>query len=162
MERQVRVERITQATPELLDVMSGWMWNWWGKDMGYSMEKLRCYLTRHINPRLTVPQTYVLFENGVPAGMFQLSMSDLDVRPDVYPWLINVYVAKERRGQGYFYQMMQALDGAMEQIGLKRLYLYTRHVGLYERCGFSFVEEFQTYLSPGDTQRLYMRQGRPM
>ena len=40
-------------------------------------------------------------------------------------------------------------------LGLKELYLFTRHEGLYERFGFVLKEAFPTFLKEGDIQRLY-------
>ena len=58
-----------------------------------SFEKVKCNLEHSLCTE-RLPQTYVAIIDKEPAGMYQLSMSDdLDSRPDIYPWHINVYVS---------------------------------------------------------------------
>ena len=126
-----------------------------GEKEGFSKEKMQYYVKNHINPGQALPQTFVLLQEEELAGVYQLSMSDLDVRPDRYPWLINVYIAPTYRGQGGLTLMMESLKETMHSMKIPCVYLYTYHKGLYEKYGFQFVENFHTYINPDDIQRLY-------
>lgn len=91
-----------------------------------------------------------------PAGMYQIAISDdLESRPDIYPWLINVYVDKNYRGRGVFRTMMQTVRDNAKKIGLDELYLYTKHIGLYEKFGWEFIENVDTFREDIRIQRLY-------
>lgn len=82
-----------------------WFYLWWGKDEGFSMEKMNIYILNSLCED-RIPQTYILLSGEKLVGVYQLSIMDIDVRPDIYPWLINVYIDKSYRGKGYFNELM--------------------------------------------------------
>lgn len=103
-----------------------------------------------------MPQTFVALDNGIPLGMYQISVcDDLEVRPDIYPWLINVYVDDAHRGRGVCRFLMESVPEKAREIGLKELYLYTKHIGLYEKFGWTCIEEVDTFQNTPRIQRLY-------
>lgn len=80
----LEIKQILELNNKELDIITTWMYDWWGKDDGLSVEEVQCFLTHSIeNDRL--PQTYGLFLNDKIIGMYQFSYCDLEVRPDVYP-----------------------------------------------------------------------------
>ena len=95
--------KMTSAQKADLDKMTGWMYTWWGKEQGFSREAVRCYI-EHGMSACGLPQTYGLLDGGELIGMYQFLYCDLEVRPDIYPWLANVYIEKERRGLRSFYR----------------------------------------------------------
>lgn len=91
-----------------------------------------------------------------PAGMYQLAMfDDLESRPDLYPWLINVFVDEKFRGKGVFRALMNTVNGHAKKANLQELYLYTEHVGLYEKFGWKFIGEVKTFREESPIERLY-------
>ncbi len=132
-----------------------WNYNWWGKPNGKSIEEVRCTLEHSLNKE-RFPQTYIAVSDGVPVGMYQLSMcDDLATRPDIYPWLINVYVDENYRGEGICRLLMNTVKENAKSAGLTELYLYTHHLGLYEKFGWEFVEEVKTFKEESPIERLY-------
>lgn len=86
--------------------------------------------------------------------MYQISMTDIDVRPDIYPWLINVFVSERFRGHGILRQIIKSLHKNMDDLKLDTIYLFTEHENLYEKFGFEFIESFKTYIkNDTDTAR---------
>ena len=132
-----------------------WNYNWWGKPNSKSVEEVRCTLEHSLNKE-RFPQTYIALKDGVPVGMYQLSMcDDLATRPDIYPWLINVYVDGNYRGEGICRLLMNTVKENAKSAGLTELYLYTHHLGLYEKFGWEFVEEVKTFKEESPIERLY-------
>lgn len=148
--------RLTDQNDPRIAAVCESMLSWWGRKEGFSNEKMETYLRHLVTKEPALPQFYLLIEQGLVVGSFQLSMSDIDVRPDLYPWLINVFVEPNSRGRGYLNEIMETVKAAMDWLGLSRLYLYTNHENLYERYGFRFVSEFKTFIAPDDVQRLYV------
>ena len=101
-----------------------------------------------------LPQTYGLFLDETLIGMCQFTMGDLFSRPDIYPWLANVYIDKVYRSCGYGRFLLNSVRKTAEKAGLKELYLFTTHEGLYEKFGWDFIQEIDTFLEPR-TQCLY-------
>jgi len=132
-----------------------WSYDWWGKDCQGGIEEVMSTIGHSVNTD-RLPQTFVAMDEGVPVGMYQLSMSDdLKGRPDIYPWLINVYVDEKHRGRNICRFMMETVKENARKAGISRLYLYTHHVGLYEKFGWSFLEFVDTFKG-GEKERLYV------
>lgn len=141
-------------TPEFEKVVE-WNYNWWGEPNGKSEEEVRCILENSLMTE-RLPQTFVAIDNGKPLGMYQLSMhDDLVSRPDVYPWLINVYVDEAARGRGVCAEMMKTVAENARAASLSELYLYTKHTGLYEKYGWEFLEYVKTFDDSSPIERLY-------
>ena len=136
-----------------LQMLTEWMYGWWGKKEGYSKEAVGCYLSHSFGTD-RLPQTFGLFLNGNLIGMYQFTNGDLFVRPDIYPWLANVYIDEKYRSAGYGRILLSSVRKSAEEAGLKELFLFTAHCGLYEKFGWEFIEEIDTYLEPR-LQRLY-------
>ena len=94
----MEIIRLESADDPLFEAVYDWNYRWWGVRDGVSPAEVRCTLEHSLN-WTRLPQTFVAVEKGRALGMYQLSMiDDLYCRPDLYPWLIDVYVAEAFRG----------------------------------------------------------------
>ena len=151
----MEIIKLTDKRNPVFEKVVEWNYNWWGKPNGKSEEEVRCILENSLMTE-RLPQTFVATRNGAPLGMYQLSMhDDLVSRPDIYPWLINVYVDEAARGRGVCAEMMKTVAENARAAGLSELYLYTKHVGLYEKYGWEFVEYVKTFDENSPIERLY-------
>ena len=50
---------------------------------------------------------------------------------------------------------METVKEKAKDIGLTELYLYTKHIGLYEKFGWEFKEEVRTFNADSPIERLY-------
>ena len=140
-------------TADHLDTMTKWMYDWWGKAENYSYEAVYSYMLHSLQEK-RLPQTYGLFLDETLIGMYQFTMEDLFSRPDIYPWLANVYIDTTYRASGYGRFLLNSVKKTAEKEELKELYLFTTHEGLYEKFGWDFIQEIDTFLEPR-IQRLY-------
>ena len=145
------VHKITDET--YLDQMTNWLYNWWGKAEGYCCEAVRAYIAHSLQPQ-RLPQTYGLFLGETLVGMYQFTNGDLFPRPDLYPWLANVYIEPACRGKGFGRFLLDSVRRSAAEAGLTELYLFTTHHDLYEKFGWTFLQEVETFLEP-NLQRLY-------
>ena len=151
----IEVTRLEDSNNEIFDKICEWNYNWWGIRNNKSYEEVRCNL-EHSLCKNRLPQTFVVLIDNEPVGMYQFSMSeDLESRPDIYPWLINVYVDEKFRGKNLCRVLMNTVVRNAKKINLTELYLYTKHVGLYEKFGWEFVEEVKTFKDDSPIERLY-------
>nr|WP_305145040.1 GNAT family N-acetyltransferase [Anaerotignum propionicum] len=150
----VRVVRLKKDDKCYITKISSWFYHWWGKQEGFSSDKMEAYVL-HSLCEDRIPQTYILLADEELIGVYQLSVMDIDVRPDIYPWLINVYIDKPHRGKGYLNLLMKSAKDNCQQLGIKQIFLYTTHEGLYEKYGLRFEEEFNTFIKGKEIQRLY-------
>jgi len=147
--------RLEECEGDVFETVVDWNYNWWGSPRGESREQVR-YLIAHSVCRDRLPQTFVAMDGETPVGMYQFSMTDdLYGRPDLYPWLINVYVPEEHRGKNICRFMMERVAETAKNAGLDTLYLYTSHVGLYEKFGWKLIGEVPTFREESPMERLY-------
>ena len=147
----INVKKITDTA--FIDRITDWMYSWWGKDEGYSREAVRVSMEHSLREN-GLPQTFGLFSDGELIGMYQFTYSDLFVRPDIYPWLANVYVDPRFRGRGYGRMLLSAVPESALAAGIGELYLFTEIKGLYEKLGWRFMGELDSFLNPR-MRRLY-------
>ena len=151
----LEVRKLVNVDNETLDKLTEQMYNWWGKRDGYSLEAVKCFM-KHSMEENRLPQTYGLFLDNKIIGMYQFTYDDLSVRPDIYPWLANVYIDEKYRGKGYGRKLLESLfDNAKENINFGEIFLYTKHIGLYEKFGWTFIEEVDTFKKEQRIERLY-------
>ena len=151
----MEIIRLEHSNNYIFDKICEWNYNWWGIRNNNSFEEVKCNL-EHCLCKERLPQTFVALIDGEPAGMYQLSMSeDLISRPDIYPWLINVYVDEEFRGKKVCRKLMNTVNKNAKKANLTELFLYTKHIGLYEKFGWEFVEEVKTFKDDSPIERLY-------
>ena len=146
------VRKITEASQ--LDKITDWMYGWWGRAEGYSYETVHSCMAHSLNDG-GLPQTYGLYIGDELIGMYQFTYSDLFARPDIYPWLANVYIEPRYRNKGYGDILLRSVKAsARDNLSEDRLYLFTCHEGLYEKYGWEYAGEIDTFLRPC-RQRLY-------
>ncbi len=131
------------------------MYNWWGKRDRYSKDAVKCFM-QHSMEDNRLPQTYGVFLDNKIIGMYQFAYDDLSARPDIYPWFANVYINESYRGKGYGRRLLESVfDNAKENINFDEIFLYTKHMGLYEKFGWNFIEEVDTFKKEKRIERLY-------
>lgn len=151
----MEIVKLQDSKNSIFEKVVMWNYNWWGAAKGESIDSVRYGLEHSLNSE-RLPQTFVALLDGEPVGMYQLSMcDDLKGRPDIYPWLINVYVDEKFRNRKVCAVMMNTVRGNAKKAGLGELYLYTHHVGLYEKFGWEFVEDVKTFNEDSPIERLY-------
>ena len=154
-ELRVKIIRLTERDNEIFEQIVDWNYNWWGIRDGKSREEVE-YLFKHSICKDRLPQTFVALMGDKAVGMYQISMTDdLFGRPDIYPWLINVYVDEKYRGRNICRELMLTVAENAKAAGCEELYLYTSHVGLYEKFGWEFVEYVKTFNEKSPMERLY-------
>jgi len=148
-------KQLINIDEDTLNIISNWMYNWWGIKDGYSFEAVKCFM-QHSLQKDRLPKTYGLFLNDTIIGMFQLTYEDLAVRPDIYPWLANVYIDEKYRKMGYSKNLLEGVKTiAQNSTDFNELFLYTKHIGLYEKYGWKYISEIDTYKDESRIERLY-------
>ncbi|MEG1805984.1 MAG: GNAT family N-acetyltransferase, partial [Clostridia bacterium] len=140
----IEIKKLTDKNDPDIEKICDWLFAWWGEFEGFTKEKMRAYVTNSLMEN-KIPQTFGAFDDGQLVGIYQFSMQDCEVRPDIYPWLINVFVEKSHRGHGIFKKMMESIPQTARDVGIKTLFLFTDHVDLYEKFGWKFVELFKIF-----------------
>ena len=115
----LELKQLVNVNEDILNTITTWMYNWWGKRDGYSFEKVKCFM-KHSMMEKRLPQTYGLFLDGKIIGIYQFGYEDLSVRPDIYPWLANVYIDESYRGKGYGRKLLETQLSPLKLIWIIR------------------------------------------
>ena len=151
----LELKQLINIDNDILNTITTWMYNWWGIKEGYSFEAVKCFM-QHSLQKDRLPKTYGLFLNDTIIGMFQLTYEDLAVRPDIYPWLANVYIDEKYRKMGYSKNLLEGVKNiAQSSLEFNELFLYTKHIGLYEKFGWKYISQINTYKDESRMERLY-------
>lgn len=150
---KIEIKQITTRSDAFFEICK-WFKSWWGKEEKLLPEETQAIMENSINVT-EFPRTYALFVDNKVVGVFQFTLFDLHVAPNIYPYLANVYVDENERGKGYSKYLLDGAVNIAKEIGLKKLWLFTSHVGLYERYGFKFEREVDTFTKSPRIQRIY-------
>lgn len=130
--------------PACLPTVSAWVFGEWGKDMpGLTEAGLTQIFSGHLN-RDRIPLTLVAFWEGQPAGTASIYRHDMDIRPNLSPWLAAVFVAPPHRQQGIGSALVKAVENTAQKLQIERLYLFTPdQERFYARLGWSVLERVE-------------------
>ena len=150
----MEIIKVSKNDEELIEQIAFWIHEEWGINEGESLDLNRAYVKSSLCEN-KIPQTFALMEDEKIIGTFQIGLSDCDAKQDIYPWLRNVFIEEKNRGKGYLNEIIKFLKNQMRVLNINEIYLFTEHKDLYEKYGFDFIEEFDTFIEGKRIQRLY-------
>jgi GNAT superfamily N-acetyltransferase len=125
-----------------LPTLARWHFDQWGPLTGAgSYESYAALLTAAARSG-TVPSVVVAVADGQLLGSVSLLPSDLPVRPELTPWLGQLFVEPSRRRDGVGAALVHAILERARWCGYARVYLFTSGTlpQYYERLGWRLVE----------------------
>ena len=149
------IEQLTDTKSPHFRTVLDWNDDWWGHPRNRSRE----YVEEFMKNMLCVDkiaQTYIALNDGECVGSYQLCMFDYVCRPDLYPWLINVYVAEKHRGKGICSALMSHAKETLKKLNQSKCYLYTRHEGLYEKYDWKNIGKVKMWEKFGRPEYEYL------
>lgn len=94
----------------------------------------------HLNTDL-IPCALVALEGDKLAGTISIIEEDMDVRPNLSPWLGCLFVAPSFRGQGVASALIDEGASVAKRLGLKKMFAWTESLDrLLARKGWDFRE----------------------
>ncbi len=126
--------------PEHIPVVAGWLNEEWGAIRSELIDQTLDLLARSaLKDRW--PFVLVALKNGIPIGTASLILDDMRTRPDLTPWLADVYVAKTARKGGIGRKLVETVELEASRLGLETIYLFTAsNTALYEFLGWGLLE----------------------
>ena len=98
---------------------------------------------------------YLLVDGETLASFLTLAERDCIEAPEYTPWIGFVHTAPEYRGRRCAGQLIDHAMGVAAQHGAQQVYICTDHVGLYEKYGFTYLENRVSIY--GEDSRVYVR-----
>lgn len=98
---------------------------------------------------------YLLMDGENIVSFVTLTRQDCVADETLYPWLGFFYTFPQYRGHRYGGQLLAYAAEEVKKRGCKQVYLATDHVGLYEKYGFTYVENRMDIY--GENSRIYVK-----
>jgi predicted N-acetyltransferase YhbS len=134
------IEQLARC-PEHLFAVATWIYQEWWRDKVDGPEVIGCRLMQHLQED-RVPLTLVAMIDDEPVGCASIIHHDLEVRPELSPWLATVFVRPQFRKRGVGGALVQGAMDKAEELRLGVLYLATRdQCAFCSRFGFCALEE---------------------
>jgi len=133
----------TAERPDLAPVIASWLWVAFERAKGRSLAQTIEVVQRSVTASF-MPRTLVLLIDGRPVGTASLTARDLEERPELTPWLADVVVEPDWRGQGLAALLIGAVEDECRKSSIRRLWLYTdKAENVYARAGWRTVETIE-------------------
>jgi len=128
--------------PELIAELAALNFQEWGQFRPDDTLEARTERMRAACGKGAIPSVVVALEDSQLLGGALLIDSDMQLRPQLTPWLAGVYVKAEHRGRGIASQLVNRIVAEAAALSVQELYLYTDAAqSLYARLGWEVVEE---------------------
>jgi len=109
-------------------------------------------------------KVFLLTDQEELFGFCTVSEKKYDIASSLSPWLGFVYVFPKYRRNRYSEILLKYAEETVCTAGAKGLYLSTKHIGLYEKYGYVFVdfmkdwreEEQRVYFKPSEKIKLIL------
>jgi predicted N-acetyltransferase YhbS len=127
--------------PQHIPALAAWHYAQWGElnpanDAAARIERFQKHLQKS-----AIPTTFVACNGDELLGSASLVTSDLDMRPQLTPWLASVFVAPAARNQGVGAAIVQRVMAEARAVGVPRLHLFTLdREAFYTRLGWQLLE----------------------
>ena len=132
-----RITTISER-PSLASIVAQWRVDaFFDYPGGYTVEEMTALI---LEPPVGPNETFVLFDHGRPVGTGALIRTDLETRPDLTPWLADLFVEPAFRGRGYATALIRRVEAFALAASVPVLWLYTSTAEtLYARVGWQRV-----------------------
>jgi len=111
---------------EHLETINRWLYNQWGyHDPDGSEKKWFNDRKEKLKNRKLLPIIFIAIEDETPVGTASIIKSDMKTHPELEPWLANVYVKEDKRGNGFGTELVKRVLKESKLNNLKKLYLFT-------------------------------------
>jgi N-acetylglutamate synthase-like GNAT family acetyltransferase len=125
--------------PDLVPVVARWLWDEWRRDDGYSLEEAIARVAKRTSPS-GPEQCFVLLVNSAAVATASLTHCDLPARPDLKPWLAEVFVKPRFRHRGFASRLVRCVETACRSAQISNIWLFTDSAAdLYSRLGWRAV-----------------------
>jgi len=128
------------ADETIIAQVADWLFEAFGRRQpDGSREKTRAEIVERIG-RDQVPLCLIAYRGDEPVGTLSIIDDDMRTRPEWKPWLADLVVAPELRGQGIGTAMFQRAEEEFRRLGVPAGYLFTwDHESMYARLGWKTI-----------------------
>jgi GNAT superfamily N-acetyltransferase len=139
----VRIEHLA-GHEDAIRTVAGWIREEWEHSfLDSTFEELLAELEGRTTPG-RIPETFVALAGDRLVGTASIVTQDMSTRPEISPCLSAVYVPPEFRKQGIGSKLVRKAMQEAQDLGVRRLYLFTPDaMSFYRRLGWNEFERMR-------------------
>ena len=119
------------------------LYEWWKDIKHISYDEVYTQLLDDLKED-SLPNLYALVINDTLIAIYEINEKD-DVDEAPYtPYIASIFVKEEFRGNGYMKMIMSDAFSKIKGMGYDKAYLHSSHEGLYEKFGFTHIDDVDT------------------
>ncbi len=99
---------------------------------------------------------FVALADNQIVGMASIMKTDYYPLPEIFPWISSVFVDESHRGHRISGRLIEAANEYAKSIGFDKTYIPSKHIGLYEKYGYYYLNDIVNY--GNGTDRLYVKE----
>jgi N-acetylglutamate synthase-like GNAT family acetyltransferase len=133
-----------RAAPHWIPTIARWQFELWGCLTGSDTLSGYVQLLASATKSDALPRVMLAEEDGNLLGSVNLVVCDCSVRPDLTPWLAQLFIAPEHRKLGAGATLVRAAQDSARDLGFQTLYLFTSGTlpNYYRSLGWWEMETF--------------------
>lgn len=122
-------------------IIAKWIYDEWAYVYPQkSLQDIQKTLISRINER-EMPITLVAHDERGILGTASLKAEDLDIAPELTPWISSVYVHPDYRGEGIGTALAAEIERVARELGFTRLHLFNPLAqGIFEKLGWNLLK----------------------
>ena len=130
--------------PSHVHQISEWLFEEWGDDVeGRTIKQYSDVLKHRMNVD-ELPVAFVALASDELIGTASLVCNEISSLRQYKNWLASVFVAPERRRQGWGARIVRGVVQVAPDYGIDELFLYTRsHTDFYRQLGWEYLDTVQ-------------------
>lgn len=134
--------------PQHCQQVVDWVWENWDQHLDYKYEDTRDeFFSSAVTDKL--PLTCIALDDDKPIGMIALIEVDYIDRPNLGPWVTDIFIEPAYRNQGIGARLFDKIYDVAYKLGYKKVYLWTEHPQRYAiRPQYKLVEKTEVKEAP--------------
>jgi GNAT superfamily N-acetyltransferase len=140
------VQPLEPNSPWLMQIAAD-QFAYWGPLTGHSSQSSYEQFLQQAARSAALPRVLIASGRGILLGSVNVLMNEMPIRPQLTPWMGQLFVAESQRSRGIAAALVDAAACYVEQLGYHQLFLFTSGTlpHYYRSRGWIDVEDV-TYL----------------
>lgn len=141
----MKIKKFSDLTEDELNLIINIHYTYWKKFNPKMQKGNTKYKFSKLYTTNALPFGIVLLnDNGGIVGFCVLKIKNLEKYPEIYPWLSNVMILEEYRGNGYGKLLLQYGEEILKELGYERIYVWTDQVpDFYKKLGYIYMQKIE-------------------
>lgn len=141
----MKIKKFSELSKKELNLIIDTHYNHWVKFSPKMIKENTIYKFSELYTENELPFGIALIDdNENVVGFCVLKIENLKKYPEIYPWLSDVMIFEQYRGQGYGKMLLNYGEEILKELGYSTIYVWTDQApDFYKKLGFKYKQEVE-------------------